>query len=47
MRILIQRVLQASVSVDSQTVGQIGQGLLVFLGVHKNDQPESINWLVK
>ncbi len=46
MRILIQRVLQASVSVDSQIVGQIGQGLLVFLGVHKNDSQDSIHPLV-
>ncbi|WJG09129.1 D-aminoacyl-tRNA deacylase [Aliiglaciecola sp. LCG003] len=34
---LIQRVTQAKVRVDQQTVGQIGQGMLVLLGVEKSD----------
>ena len=37
MKALIQRVVQASVKVDHQTVGEINQGLLVLLGVEKND----------
>lgn len=37
---LIQRVMQASVVVDGQTVGVIDNGLLVLLGVEKDDTPE-------
>jgi D-tyrosyl-tRNA(Tyr) deacylase len=37
MRAVIQRVTQASVSVDGQTVGAVGRGLLVLLGVARGD----------
>lgn len=37
MKALIQRVSQARVDVDNETVGTIGQGLLVLLGVERND----------
>jgi D-tyrosyl-tRNA(Tyr) deacylase len=39
MRAVVQRVTQASVSVDGQVVGSIGRGLLVLIGVAHDDQP--------
>lgn len=45
MRALIQRVSAASVSVDSQVVGEIGRGYLVLLGVADSDGPEQIERL--
>lgn len=47
MRALLQRVLSAQVRVSGETVGQIGPGLLVFLGVGKEDSPEDRAWLVE
>jgi D-aminoacyl-tRNA deacylase len=45
MRTVIQRVRNASVSVDSKTVSTIGPGLLVLLGVESTDTQEDIEWL--
>src|SRR3989442_15015386 len=46
MRALIQRVSRASVTVDERVVGQIGQGLLVLLGVGQNDSDVQVKTLV-
>ncbi len=45
MRALLQRVSRASVTVDDQIVGQIGQGLLVFLGVGQGDGEAQVKTL--
>ncbi|NCT93942.1 MAG: D-tyrosyl-tRNA(Tyr) deacylase [Chitinophagaceae bacterium] len=45
MRIVIQRVSTASVTVDGKIVGQIGSGLLVLLGIEDADTAEDISWL--
>lgn len=46
MRILIQRVKRASVSIGGRVKSAIGQGLLVFVGVEAEDGTEDIEWLV-
>ena len=45
MRAVIQRVSRASVTVDSETTGEIEAGLLVLLGIHKDDGAQEIKWL--
>ena len=45
MRVVIQRVLNASVKVDGNTVGEINQGLLVLLGIEDADTMEDVIWL--
>ena len=46
MRILLQRVASASVTVDSSTIAEIGPGLLAFVGVFPEDGPQQVQWLV-
>lgn len=45
MRAVVQRVSQARVEVDGETAGQIGPGLMVLLGVGKEDKSEQAVWL--
>ncbi|MCI5136909.1 MAG: D-tyrosyl-tRNA(Tyr) deacylase [Candidatus Electrothrix sp. AR1] len=45
MRAVIQRVTSAKVTVDDRQTGAIGEGLLVLLGVHKDDEQKDITWL--
>ncbi|HOE16218.1 MAG TPA: D-aminoacyl-tRNA deacylase [Syntrophorhabdaceae bacterium] len=46
MKAVIQRVKSASVEVDGKTVGQIGRGLLVLLGIGQGDAEKDIKWMV-
>ena len=45
MRAVVQRVTRARVSVDSETVGEIGKGLVVLLGVAVDDTPRDVDYL--
>lgn len=45
MRAVVQRVSQARVRVDGQIVGEVGRGLLVLLGVAKDDSADDARWL--
>ena len=46
MRIVIQRVTEASVSVEDKIVGRIGKGIAVLLGVAKGDSEKEADYLV-
>ena len=47
MRTILQRVSSACVTVDGVTVGSIGAGILVFLGVSKKDREEDADYLAE
>ena len=47
MRAVVQRVSQASVSVDGKIVGEIGRGVVVLVGVTHGDGHEQADWLAE
>ncbi|MBS0169667.1 MAG: D-tyrosyl-tRNA(Tyr) deacylase [Nitrospira sp.] len=47
MKAVIQRVTRASVEVEGQTVGRIGHGLLVLLGVAKGDEERDLLYVLE
>ena len=47
MRIILQRVKEASVTIEGKINAEIGQGLLLLIGIEKEDQQEDIDWLCK
>ena len=46
MRVVLQRVAEASVKVDQQIVGEINKGLLVLLGIEEADTEDDMQWLI-
>jgi len=46
MRVVIQRVNEASVKVENETIGEIQKGLVVLTGIEDEDSEEDANWLV-
>ncbi len=46
MRVVIQRVSEASVTIDAVKVAEINKGLLVLVGIEDADSQEDIDWLV-
>jgi D-tyrosyl-tRNA(Tyr) deacylase len=47
MRIIIQRVTEAQVHIDNKLFSEIGNGLLILLGIEDADTEEDINWLAQ
>lgn len=47
MRIVLQRVSEASVRINGSTKGEIGQGFLILLGIEHDDTNEDAQWLIQ
>ena len=47
MKVVIQRVSEASVKVNNEITGEISQGLLLLVGIEENDEKEDAEWLSK
>jgi len=47
MRILLQRVTEASVTISEKITAQIGKGFLILVGIENDDSEDDISWLVK
>ncbi len=46
MRVVLQRVAEASVRVNQETVGETGKGILILLGIEEADSEEDMEWLI-
>lgn len=47
MKVVIQRVSEASVKVENKIVGQVSNGLAILVGIEESDNQEDADWLVK
>lgn len=47
MRVVLQRVSEASVTIDQKIKGKIGLGILILLGIEEEDSNQDIEWLIQ
>lgn len=47
MRIVIQRVAEASVSISGRLKSAVGKGMMILVGIEPDDSPDDVDWLVK
>lgn len=47
MRVLVQRVSEASVTVEGEVTGRIGRGLLLLVGIHDSDTEAELSWMAQ
>ncbi|MCB0802053.1 MAG: D-tyrosyl-tRNA(Tyr) deacylase [Flavobacteriales bacterium] len=47
MRVVLQRVSEAKVSVNQKVIGEINTGLLLLVGIAADDEPADVDWLCK
>lgn len=45
MRVIVQRVSEAKVTVDKEVIGSIDQGLLLLVGIHEEDTNDQLQWM--
>jgi len=47
MRVLLQRVSRASVTIEGEVVGRVGTGLLLLVGFHEADSQDALRWMAE
>lgn len=47
MRVVVQKVTEASVSVDDEIIGEIGEGFMLLVGIGKDDTQDDVLYLVR
>src|SRR5690625_1922303 len=47
MRIVLQRVSRASVTIDGEVVGRVGRGFLLLVGFREGDDEETLRWMAE
>ena len=45
MRVIVQRVSEAKVTVDKEVIGSINEGLLLLVGIHEEDTNDQLQWM--
>ena len=46
VKLVVQRAKRGSVTVDGKVTGEIGQGIVVLVGIHRDDKDEDLDWAV-